>query len=128
MHKDFLDQKKQELESHKSRLDREKENNRGTEGIIVQQERVLAKTRETLARSDEEKKSLEGEVVILRNQLSAFATELNNKRANVAAINKVLEEKMQRLDAAKKRHAGTKDRLAREQNQQYTLEKANQVA
>ena len=82
----------------------------------------MAKTRETLARSDEEKKSLEGEVVILRNQLSAFATELNNKRANVAAINKVLEEKMQRLDAAKKRHGGTKDRLGREQAAQYTLE------
>ena len=54
----------------------------------------MAKIREVLARSDEEKSSLEGEVVILRNQLSAFATELQNKRSNVANINKILEEKM----------------------------------
>jgi len=54
----------------------------------------LAKIREAIARSSEEKNSLEGEVVILRNQLSAFATELNNKRSNVASINKILEEKM----------------------------------
>lgn len=57
-----------------------------------------------MARADEEKNSLEGEVVILKNQLSAFATELSNKRSNVSNINKILEEKMQRLDAAKKRH------------------------
>jgi hypothetical protein len=30
---------------------------------------------------------LEGEVAILRNQLSAFATELSNKRINVANMN-----------------------------------------
>ena len=94
MHKDFLDNKKSELEAHKARLEREKENNRGTETTIQHQERQLAKIREVLARSDEEKKSLEGEVVILRNQLSAFATELQNKRSNVANINKILEEKM----------------------------------
>jgi coiled-coil domain-containing protein 39 len=94
VHKDFLDHKKSELEAHKNRLEREKENNRGTEGTIQQQDRQLAKIREVLARSDEEKSSLEGEVVILRNQLSAFATELQNKRSNVANINKILEEKM----------------------------------
>jgi predicted component of type VI protein secretion system len=47
---------------------------------------------------------LEGEVAILRNQLSAFATELNNKRNAVSEINKVLEEKMERVEAAKKRY------------------------
>ncbi len=94
VHKDFLDNKKGELEAHKARLEREKENNAGTEHAIQQQDRQLGKVREQLGRADEEKKSLEGEVVILRNQLSAFATELNNKRANVANINKILEEKM----------------------------------
>ena len=43
---------------------------------------------------DEEKDNLQGEVAILRNQLSAFATELANKRSHVANINKILEEKM----------------------------------
>ena len=81
-----------------------------------------------MARADEEKNSLEGEVVILKNQLSAFATELSNKRSNVSNINKILEEKMQRLDAAKKRHYATKDRLNREQQLQYTLEQSNEAA
>jgi len=47
-----------------------------------------------LAKSDLDRKNLEGEVAILRNQLSAFATELSNKRLDVANINKILEEKM----------------------------------
>jgi DNA repair ATPase RecN len=60
--------------------------------------------------------------------LSAFATELSNKRIDVANINKVLEEKMQRLDAAKKKHNATKDRLLREQAIQDNLEKGNQMS
>lgn len=82
--------------------------------------------REALARSDTERKNLEGEVAILRNQLSAFATELSNKRIDVANINKILEEKMQRLDAAKKKFNATKDRLEREKQMQDNLERGNQ--
>jgi len=68
------------------------------------QDRALAKVRVELVKSEEGKELLVGEVQILTNQLSAPATELSNKRSNVANINKILEEKMQRLDAAKKRH------------------------
>lgn len=75
-----------------------------------------------------ERNNLEGEVAILRNQLSAFATELANKRINVANMNKVLEEKMERLEGAKKKHAATKERLSREQAAQENLEKANKFA
>jgi hypothetical protein len=39
---------------------------------------------------------------------------LNNKRTNVSSINIVLAEKMQRLDAAKKKFAATKERLGKE--------------
>lgn len=92
------------------------------------QDRALGKVRVELAKADEDKKSLEGEVMILRNQLSAFATELTNKRTNVANINKIMEEKMQRLDAAKKRHQATKDKLLREENLKMTLEESNQDA
>jgi chromosome segregation ATPase len=84
------------------------------EGSIASQERILTKLRESLSKSDSDRKNLEGEVAILRNQLSAFATELSNKRIDVSNINKVLEEKMQRLDAAKKKYNATKDRLHRE--------------
>ena len=65
---------------------------------------------------DEDRQNLEGEVAILRNQLSAFATELSNKRINVSNMNKILEEKMQRLDAAKKKYQATKERLTRERD------------
>lgn len=109
-----LDEKKVDLEQHKQRLEREKENNRATENDIQAQDRLLAQIREKLSKKTEEKESLNGEVQILRNQLSAFATELNNKRTHVAAINTVLAEKMQRLEAAKKKFAATKERLGKE--------------
>ena len=74
----------------------------------------MGKIREKLSEQTEAKQSLDGEVAILKNQLSAFATELNNKRSHVSAINTVLAEKMQRLDAAKKKYAATKERLQKE--------------
>jgi chromosome segregation ATPase len=46
----------------------------------------------------------EGQVAILENQLSAFASELQNKRGAVSNVNKILEEKMERLEAAKKKY------------------------
>jgi len=39
-----------------------------------------------------------------------------------------MEEKMQRLDAAKKKHQATKDRLSNEQAAQDRLESANKAA
>jgi hypothetical protein len=92
-------------------LSREHDNNTELEGNVATQERILTKLRDQLSKSDLDRKNLEGEVAILRNQLSAFATELSNKRIDVANINKILEEKMQRLDAAKKKYNATKDRL-----------------
>ena len=114
--KDFLDKKKTDLEDHKQKLERERENNKELESNIGAEERQLTKIRENIARMDEDRKNLEGEVAILRNQLSAFATELSNKRINVANMNKVLEEKMYRLDAAKKKYTATKERLGRERD------------
>lgn len=104
------------MEDHKRKLDREKENNKELESNIGAEERQLTKIRENIARMDEDRKNLEGEVAILRNQLSAFATELSNKRINVSNMNKILEEKMQRLDAAKKKYSATKERLSRERD------------
>ena len=126
--KDYLDKKKADLEDNKNKLAREQENNQEQLGNIATQERVLTKLRESLSRSDIERKNLEGEVAILRNQLSAFATELSNKRIDVANINKILEEKMQRLDAAKKKYNATKDRLSKEKEVQDNLEKGNKLS
>lgn len=102
--KDFLDKKKADLEDHKKKLEREIDNNKETESNIAGEERQLAKIRESLAKNEDERKNLEGEVAILRNQLSAFATNLAEKRNGVANLNQILEEKMQRLEAAKKKY------------------------
>ena len=123
--KEFLDKKKADLEDHKKKLDREKENNKELESNIGGEERQLTKIRESLAKFEEDRNNLEGEVAILRNQLSAFATELSNKRINVANMNQVLGEKMQRLDAAKKKYQATKERLSTEKSAQDNLERAN---
>ena len=64
----------------------------------------MIKLREELQGEDEHVKASEGQVAILANQLSAFATELQNKRGAVSNINKILEEKMERLEAAKKKY------------------------
>ena len=126
--RDYLDNKKNELQDHQNKLQREQDNNQELEGGIASQERVLTKLRESLSRSDSERKNLEGEVAILRNQLSAFATELSNKRIDVSNINKILEEKMQRLDMAKKKYNATKDRLEKEKEIQDNLEKGNKMS
>ena len=116
------------MQDHQNKLQREQDNNQELEGGIGSQERILTKLRESLARSDNERKNLEGEVAILRNQLSAFATELSNKRIDVSNINRILEEKMQRLDAAKKKYHATKDRLEKEKDVQDNLEKGNKMS
>ena len=123
-----LQSKKSDLDDNKNKLKREQENNLELEGGIASQERILTKIRENLSRSDTDRKNLEGEVAILRNQLSAFATELSNKRIDVANINKILEEKMQRLDAAKKKYNATKERLTKEKEIQDNLERGNKVS
>ncbi len=72
--------------------------------------------------------NLEGEVAILKNQLSAFATELANKRVAVGNLHRELENKMQRLDAAKKKFKATQHRLEKEKSSQDNLESANMGA
>ena len=65
--KDFLDKKKADLEDHKKKLQQEKDNNKEAESKIASQERQLTKIREDLARNEDDRKALEGEVAILRN-------------------------------------------------------------
>jgi len=53
---------------------------------------------------------------------------LSSKRIDVQNINKGLEERMQRLDAAKKKYQATKDKLMREKTTQDNLESANKIS
>ena len=68
--KEFLDKKKADLEDHKKKLDREKENNKELESNIAGEERQLTKIRESLAKFEEERDNLEGELVPKDSNLS----------------------------------------------------------
>ena len=67
------------------------------------------------------------EVATKKNQLSSDAQKLATQRFNVASINSVLEDRMQHLDAAKKKYQATKDRLSKEQTKQDQLESGNKI-
>lgn len=56
--KEFLDRKKADLDDHKKKLDRERDNNKQLDSDIAGEERQLAKIRENLSRMDEEKNNL----------------------------------------------------------------------
>ena len=58
--KDFLDKKKSDLEDHKKKLDRERDNNKELESILWAEERQLTKIRENIARMEDDKKELGG--------------------------------------------------------------------
>ena len=124
----YLQKKKEDYEASNQRLQREKENNKTLEIEIVGEERVIAKTREDIADKENRKHDYDGEVSILKNRLTSLATELATKRANVAAMNTELENKMERLDTAEKKYDSTKDRLEREKGAKDNLESANKNA
>ena len=62
-----MDRKKADLDDQKQKLDREKENNKETESQIAGEEWNLTKIRENLAKQEDDRQNLEGEVAILRN-------------------------------------------------------------
>lgn len=125
--KQFYDQKKGELESQKTKLEREKDNNKQINTQIFNEANQLGKDRDRKAKSEKEKEDLMSEVATKKNQLSSDAQKLANMRFNVSNINTVLEDRMQQLDAAKKKYQATKDRLSREKNAQDVLESGNKL-
>ena len=57
-------------------------------------ERQIQKDREEINVLEQRKKDFDGEVAILRNQLSDFASDLARKRIAVAVLNREQENKM----------------------------------
>ena len=68
---------------------------------------------------------LKDRVQILKNQLSAFASDLTNKRINVSSLNKELDYKKQRLEAAQRKYKQTTEKLKKENIAKENLESAN---
>ena len=124
----LLGRRNEELQEAQQELNREKENNKELESQISSEERLVAKIREENKAKEKSKEQLEGDVAISKNQLSAFATELANKRSAVANMNKELEVKMGRLEAAKRKFQVAKDVLSKNQAAKDNLEAANKLS
>ena len=71
--KQFYDQRKGELESQKTKLEREKENNKQIQTQIFNEANLLGKDRDRKAKSEKEKEDLQSEVATKKNQLSSDA-------------------------------------------------------
>lgn len=124
----YLQKKKEDYDDTDKQLKRDKDANKTLETEIFAEERSIAKLRETIAQNEDNKNDLDGEVSILKNRLTSFATELANKRSNISAMNTELEAKMERLDGAAKKYDLTKMRLEQEKGAKDNLESSNRNA
>jgi len=112
-------QTKMEIESSKNLLE-EKNNflaslraeNKRTELDIGTAERVNYQKKENNKQKAEAINNLAAEVEILKNQLSAFASDLQQKRNKYAALNEELLRKKQRLNNAEKKFSTQKLKMS----------------
>ncbi len=123
-----LERKTNELNDKKNILNHEGANNKELEVQIASTERFLARLRTEYGGREETLGDLKDRVQILKNQLSAFASDLTNKRMNVSSLNKDLDYKKQRLEAAQRKYKQTTDKLKKENIAKDNLEAANQQA
>ena len=98
--KDYLERKKAEAQQFEERLAREIEGNKSLQNEISKQEKTTDEVRTDIKVKEEKKTELDNDVAIQRNKLSTEATRLNNSRNTVSEMNKALEERMERKEAA----------------------------
>lgn len=122
----------QEAQRHvnekKAFLDERKQENKQTEQSIITNERLIAQKRNENKKISESIENLEAEVEILKNQLSAFASDLAAKRARHATLSEELLHKKQRLNLSKKKYDSQKHKLETEGELAKELESKNQEA
>lgn len=123
-----LERKTNELNDKKNIMSHENANNKELEATIAATERFLARLRTEFGGKEEMLSDLKDRVQILKNQLSAFASDLTNKRINVSSLNKELDYKKQRLEAAQRKYKQTTEKLKKENIAKDNLEAANKQA
>mmetsp|Transcript_48062 Transcript_48062/g.70411 ORF Transcript_48062/g.70411 Transcript_48062/m.70411 type:complete len:886 (+) Transcript_48062:105-2762(+) len=104
-----------------------KEQEQENETVIRQTaeaERVVQKYRAMLNQENSAKQELVDELEVIRSTLSKVASELVNKRAQVANAKDALEQKKERLEMARRRQGETKNRLENEFLATNDLEKS----
>lgn len=107
-----IENSKNLLEEKKNFLDSLKSENKRTELDIGTAERINYQKKEANKQRIEMINNLSAEVEILKNQLSAFASDLQQKRNKSAALSEELLRKKQRLNNAEKKLSTQKVKMA----------------
>lgn len=107
-----IENSKNLLNEKKDFLDSLKNENKGIELDIQGSERINYQKKEANKQRVESINNLSAEVEILKNQLSAFASDLQQKRNRYAALNEELLRKKQRLNNAEKKFSTQKVKMS----------------
>lgn len=92
------------------------------------EQRKVADQRLEEIKTKQDLETFKAEVDITRNQLSALASDLNGKRAQIIALNKELAQRKQRYEEAIKKEEQTRLRLESEYKQTDNLESGAKMA
>ena len=106
-----IKENQRELEKRKKYLQEEQGQNKNLEMQIGANERRIVEERTENKKVEEELLNLEAEVEILKNQLSAFASELSQKKNKCSVLSQDLLSKKQRLNNAQKKYNSQKNKL-----------------
>ena len=109
-----INSNREALEARKVYLQKEKNTNKNLELKIISYERQIIEERSLNKKIKENIENLEAEVEILKNQLSAFSTDLSNKKARCGQLSQELLVKKQRLNNAQKKYQAQELKLKNE--------------
>jgi len=107
-----IENSKNLLNEKKNFLDQLKNENKNIELDIQGSERINYQKKEANKQRIESINNLSAEVEILKNQLSAFASDLQQKRNRYAGLNEELLRKKQRLNNAEKKFSTQKIKMS----------------
>ena len=116
------------LEDRLQTLSNEKANNKSLEFQMAANERRIAEEKSLNNKNEKDISNYEAEVEILKNQLSAFASECNQKRIRLGMLSEDLLVKNQRLALAKKKYNIEEQKLENEDRQAKEFIENKQLA
>ncbi|KAM3137530.1 hypothetical protein pb186bvf_010320 [Paramecium bursaria] len=126
--KSKINQNKDELDDKKRFLNNERNENKNLDLGNQQLERAIISQRQQNKDIQLKIENLQANVEIQKNQLSAFATDLQNKKNKCAQMSQELLIKKQRLNNAQKKYNSEKQRLKLESFQNQEFQKQRQLA
>ncbi|GIL44733.1 hypothetical protein Vafri_2248 [Volvox africanus] len=114
LQKEVLRERKRELDAQARFLENEVLNTKEADARVAYYEREVAKQRDVLSREQSRQEELANQVELIKATLSKAATELAQRTAENKGAREELDQKRQKLDAARKRFAVLKRKLENE--------------